>query len=56
METKIFSTNENEIKIAAKKEIVRRYYQEMTNYKMGLVDIEVPNKIKILMNQKLQLP
>jgi len=36
---------------AAKKEIVRRYYQEMTNYKIGLVDIDVPNNIKVLMNQ-----
>lgn len=36
---------------AAKKEIVRRYYQEMVNYKTGLVNIDVPNNIKVLMNQ-----
>ena len=43
--------DEEIVKNAAKKEIVRRYYQEMTNYKTGLVDIDVPNNIKILMNQ-----
>jgi uncharacterized protein (UPF0371 family) len=36
---------------AAKKEIVRRYYQELSNYKTGLVDIDIPNNIKVLMNQ-----
>ena len=36
---------------AAKKEIIRRYYQEKVNYKMGLVNIEVVDKIKILMNE-----
>ncbi|MBQ7136892.1 MAG: DUF1846 domain-containing protein [Bacilli bacterium] len=39
------------VDLAAKKEIVRRYYQEMVNYKMGMVDIEVPTKIKLLMNE-----
>ena len=39
------------VKEAGKKEIVRRYYQEMTNYKMGLVDIDIPNNIKVKMNQ-----
>ena len=43
-------TNDNIVKEAAKKEIVRRYFQEMTNYKLGLVDLEVPEKIKLLMN------
>ena len=42
--------NEKIVEEAAKKEIVRRYFQEMTNYKLGLVDLEVPEKIKILMN------
>jgi len=37
--------------LAAKKEIVRRYFQEMVNYKMGLIDYEIPEKIKILMNE-----
>lgn len=36
---------------AAKKEIVRRYYQEMNNYKLGLSDEEACKKIKLLMNE-----
>lgn len=43
-------TNDHIVQEAAKKEIVRRYFQEMTNYKLGLVDLEVPEKIKLLMN------
>ena len=43
--------NEEVVKEAAKKEIVRRYFQEMNNYKMGLVDLEVPERIKALMNE-----
>lgn len=43
-------TDDNIVRDAAKKEIVRRYFQEMTNYKLGLVDFEVPEKIKMLMN------
>ena len=39
------------VRLAAKKEIVRRYFQEMVSYKMGLTDYEVPEKIKILMNE-----
>ena len=34
---------------AAQKEIVRRYYQEKVNYKTGLVNIDVVDKIKVLM-------
>ena len=44
-------TDDKKVCEAAKKEIVRRYFQEMTNYKLGLVDAEVPEKIKILMNE-----
>jgi len=44
-------TNNEIVELAAKKEIVRRYFQEMSNYKMGLVDIEIPEKIKKLMNE-----
>ena len=44
-------TNNEIVTVAAKKEIVRRYYQEMVNYKLGLVDIDVPVKIKVLMNE-----
>lgn len=39
------------VSIAAKKEIVRRYYQEKVNFKKGLVNIEVVDKIKVLMNE-----
>ena len=44
-------SNESIVVDAAKREIVRRYFGEMNNYKMGLVDYEVPEKIKILMNE-----
>ena len=43
--------NNDVVEMAAKKEIVRRYYQEMNNYKLGLVDEECPQKIKMLMNE-----
>ena len=36
---------------AAKKEIVRRYYNEMNNYKLGLCDEDTYKKIKLLMNE-----
>ena len=36
---------------ASKKEIVRRYFNEMKNYKLGLIDIDIPEKIKMLMNE-----
>ena len=36
---------------ASKKEIVRRYYNEMNNYKMGLCDEDTYKKIKLLMNE-----
>lgn len=36
---------------ASKKEIVRRYYNELNNYKMGLCDEDTYKKIKILMNE-----
>ena len=36
---------------AAKKEIIRRYFQEKVNFKMGLVNLEVVDKIKVLMNE-----
>ena len=37
---------------AAKKEIVRRYYQEMTNYKLGTVDIDVPERFGIVIGNE----
>ena len=44
-------TNNEVIEEAAKKEIVRRYYQETNNYKMGLCDEDTFKKIKLLMNE-----
>lgn len=41
----------NIVENAAKREIIRRYYQEIDNYKMGLSDEESINKIKLLMNE-----
>lgn len=39
------------ITYAAKKEIVRRYYSEINNYKLGLSDEDAYKKIKLLMNE-----
>ena len=36
---------------AAKKEIVRRYYNETNNYKLGLSDSDTCERIKLLMNE-----
>ncbi len=36
---------------AAKKEIVRRYYNETNNYKLGLSDLDTCEKVKLLMNE-----
>ena len=36
---------------ACKKEIVRRYYNELNNYKIGLCDEDTYKKIKLLMNE-----
>ena len=38
-------------KQAAKDEIVRRYFRALTDLKKGLVDPEVPERIKLLMNE-----
>lgn len=43
--------NDDVVVEAAKKEIIRRYFQEKVNFKMGLVNIEVVDKIKVLMNE-----
>ena len=43
--------NEDVVKEAAKKEIVRRYFNEINNYKLGLVDLDVPERIKVLMKE-----
>lgn len=42
--------NNEIVENAAKKEIVRRYYQEKANYKLGLNDEDTYNRIKLIMN------
>lgn len=44
-------TNNDIVEEASKKEIVRRYYNELNNYKMGLCDEDTFKKIKLLMNE-----
>jgi uncharacterized protein (UPF0371 family) len=44
-------TNNDLVEEASKKEVVRRYYNEMNNYKMGLCDEDTYKKIKMLMNE-----
>lgn len=44
-------TNKEVVEVSAKKEIVRRYYQATNDYKLGLCDEEVCQKIKLLMNE-----
>ena len=47
-----FCISDNDVvEEASKKEIVRRYYNEMNNYKMGLCDEDTYKKIKLLMNE-----
>ena len=44
-------TNNNVVEEACKKEIVRRYYNELNNYKIGLCDEDTYKKVKLLMNE-----
>ena len=44
-------SNNEIVEEASKKEIVRRYYNEQNNYKMGLCDEDTYKKIKLLMNE-----
>ncbi len=44
-------TNEKVVEEASKREIVRRYYNELNNFKMGLCDEETYKKVKLLMNE-----
>ena len=47
-----YCITDNEIvEEASKKEIVRRYYNELNNYKMGFCDEDIYKKIKLLMNR-----
>lgn len=36
---------------ASKQEIIRRYYKAKVDYKLGMVEEEVPKRIKVLMNE-----
>ena len=44
-------TDESVVEEACKKEIVRRYYNELNNYRMGLCNENTYKKIKLLMNE-----
>ena len=44
-------TNNEVVEEASKKELVRRYYNELNNYKMGFCDEDTIKKIKLLMNK-----
>lgn len=44
-------TDDKAIQRAAKNEIIRRYYRALTDLKKGSVDSEVPERIKLLMNE-----
>ena len=43
--------NNEIIQIAAKKEILRRYYKSLVDAKLGIEDEDVPKKIKLLINE-----
>jgi len=43
--------NNKVIESAARKEIIRRYYNSLCDHKNGIVDICVPNRIKILIDE-----
>jgi len=44
-------SNDDVVEEASKKEIVRRFYNEKINYRMGLCDEDTYKKIKLLMNE-----
>ena len=43
--------NDDVVEDACKKEIIRRYYNELNNYKIGLCDEDTYKNIKLLMNE-----
>ena len=43
--------NDRVVEEAAKKEIVRRYYNELNNYKLGISEYDTVQKVKLLMNE-----
>lgn len=44
-------TNDKAVEEAAKKEVVRRYYNELNNYKLGFCEYDTVQKVKLLMNE-----
>ncbi|MGI6443609.1 MAG: DUF1846 domain-containing protein [Candidatus Dojkabacteria bacterium] len=44
-------TDDKVVQEASEKEIVRRYFNEMCNYKLGIADYDVPERVKKLMNE-----
>lgn len=44
-------TNNEVVEEAAKKEVVRRYYNELNNYKLGFCEYDTVQKVKLLMNE-----
>ena len=44
-------TDDKAVQKAAKDEIIRRYYRALTDLKKGIVSPEVPERIKLLMNE-----
>ncbi len=44
-------TNDKVVQEASKKEIVRRYFNELCNYKLGITEYDTPERIKKLMNE-----
>ena len=43
--------NDDIVKLAAKKEILRRYYKALVDAKLGSCDEEIPKRIKLLINE-----
>lgn len=43
--------DDEEIRYAAKQEIIRRYYNSLCDYKKGIIDYSVCEKIKMLLNE-----
>ena len=44
-------SNDKVVCEASKKEVLRRYYNERCNYRLGLVDEDTAQKVKLLMNE-----
>ncbi|MEG1706824.1 MAG: DUF1846 family protein, partial [Clostridia bacterium] len=44
-------TDDNICMTAGRQEIIRRYYRSLRDYKLGIVDEDVPRRIKMMMNE-----